>query len=55
MKRKYDPAKLEIIVFGAYDVITTSDGGAGGGDSGSSEKETDKGIFGGGYNPNGWT
>jgi hypothetical protein len=55
MKRKYDPAELEIIVFGACDIITTSDGGAAGGDWDESGEETDKGVFGGGYNPNGWT
>lgn len=55
MKRKYDPAELEIIVFGACDIITASDGGAAGGDSGESGKENNKGVFNGGYDPNGWT
>lgn len=47
MKRKYEPAELEIVWLDLYDVITSSlippDDG-----------EDEEGI-GGGYNPGGWT
>ena len=42
MKKKYEPAELEIVWFDSCDVITTS------------EVFTDDSI-GGGYNPDGWT
>ena len=54
MKRKYDPAELEIIVFSACDIITASAEGGGSGDGGN-DKENNKGVFNGGYDPNGWT
>ena len=47
MKKNYDPAELEIILFGAYDVITAS--------TGFGEDEDDNGaVGGGGFDPGGW-
>ena len=48
MKKKYEPAELEIVWFNLYDVITTSMPGTNPGE------DEDEGI-GGGYNPGGWT
>ena len=55
MKRKYDPAELEIIVFDACDVITTSGGGAAGAPDDGGNVGNNQGVFGGSYDPNGWT
>ena len=49
MKRKYDPAELEIIFFGMNDVITSSPGFP------APDDEEGGAIGGSGYDPNGWT
>ena len=48
MKKQYEPAKLEIIIFDVCDVIRTSNPPVDNNNNGGS------GI-GGGYNPGGWT
>ena len=48
MKKKYEPAELEIVWFNVFDVITTSY-------SPVLPDDEDEGSIGGGYNPGGWT
>lgn len=52
MKKKYEPAELEIMWFKMYDIITTSAGELP--DDGEDDGGSGNGI-GGGYNPGGWT
>ena len=49
MKKKYEPAELEIVWLGASDIITNSP------PSGEPDEEETQGSIGGGYNPGGWT
>lgn len=48
MKKKYEPAELEIVWFNVCDVITASV-------PTPLPDDEDEGSIGGGYNPGGWT